>query len=363
MKTCGAFADALEAESEQALAAHSPSEAGRRPLLLSDAAGIAWRGRLRFPRSTSQSEPLRRPIEKGVSTKILSRSSFERGIFMKELADRTAFVTGAASGIGLGIATALAQAGMKVMLCDIEEAALAKAVEQLKRTNADVDGVKADVSLKAELEAAAKATLARYGKVHVLVNNAGVGGAGPYGTWTDDDLAWTIGVNLMGVLWGVQLFGPLIESHGEGGHIVSTASIAGLVSPSSMPYNVTKSGVVGLSEGLRGELAPRGIGVSVLCPGFVRTQIMTSRRNEPERFAHISDEALAASRSTEMFKFMADRIAHGVDPAYVGELVREGVENDWPYIFTDAEFEPFVEARFAAIKQGFDRIRGREPRR
>jgi NAD(P)-dependent dehydrogenase (short-subunit alcohol dehydrogenase family) len=119
---------------------------------------------------------------------------------MKNLVGKTAFVTGAASGIGLGIATRLAQAGAKVMLCDIEEAALAKAIEGLKRINANVDGVRADVSIKQELEAAAKATLARYDKVHILANNAGVGGAGPYGTRTDDDLEWTIGVNLMGVL-------------------------------------------------------------------------------------------------------------------------------------------------------------------
>jgi len=283
---------------------------------------------------------------------------------MKDLAGKTAFVTGAASGIGLGIATALAQAGVKVMLCDIEEAALAKAVEGLKSTNADVDGVRADVSLKAELEAAAKATTDRYGKLHILVNNAGVGGAGPYGYWTDADLEWTIGVNLMGVIWGVEIFGPLIEQHGEGGHIVSTASIAGLVSISAAsPYNVAKYGVVALSEGLRAQLAPRGIGVSVLCPGFIRTQIMSSRRNEPARFEPLSDEAQALMRSSQMYQMVRDRVASGIDPLYVGELVREGVENDWPYIFTDTEFEPFVEARFAAIKQGFDRIRGRTPRR
>ena len=193
---------------------------------------------------------------------------------MKELAGKTAFVTGAASGIGLGIATALAQAGVKVMLCDIEAKALAKAVEELKRTNADVEGVRADVSLKAELRAAADATIARYGKVHILVNNAGVGGAGPYGAWTDGGWNWTIGVNLMAVVWGIEIFGPLLEQHGEGGHIVSTASIAGLISRDSTPYKVTKYGVVALSEGLRFELAPRGIGVSVLCPGFVRTQIL-----------------------------------------------------------------------------------------
>ena len=187
---------------------------------------------------------------------------------MNDLAGKTAFVTGAASGIGLGIAGALAQAGVKVMLCDIEEAALAKAVEGLKRTNADVDGVKADVSLKTELRAAAEATIARYGKVHILVNNAGVGGGGPYGAWTDAGWDWTLGVNLMAVVWGIEIFGPLIEGHGEGGHIVSTASMAGLLSLGSQAYNASKYGVVALSEGLRVELAPRGIGVSVLCPGF-----------------------------------------------------------------------------------------------
>jgi NAD(P)-dependent dehydrogenase (short-subunit alcohol dehydrogenase family) len=282
---------------------------------------------------------------------------------MKDLVGKTAFVTGAASGIGLGIAGALAQAGVKVMLCDIEEAALAKAVEGLKRTNADVDGVKADVSLKSELKAAADATIARYGKVHILVNNAGVGGGGPYGAWTDAAWDWTLGVNLMAVIWGIEIFGPLIEQQGEGGHIVSTASIAGLISHDSLPYNVTKYGVVALSEGLRAELAPRGIGVSVLCPGFIRTRIIDSLRNLPKRFDRPSDDRLAAMRSSEMFKFIQERVSHGIDPSYVGELVREGIENDWPYIFTDVEFEPLIEARFAAIKQGFDRIRGREPRR
>jgi NAD(P)-dependent dehydrogenase (short-subunit alcohol dehydrogenase family) len=283
---------------------------------------------------------------------------------MRELAGKTAFVTGAASGIGLGVATAFAQAGVKVMLCDIEEPALARAVERLKLTNVDVDGVRADVSLKADLKAAAEAALARYGKVHILVNNAGVGGGGPYGAWTDSGWDWTLGVNLMAVVWGIEIFGPLIEQHGEGGHIVSTASIAGLVSnPVTIPYNVSKYGVVALSEGLRGVLAPRGIGVSVLCPGFIRTEIVNSVRNLPERFDRPAAEALAAMRSSDMLKEIQERVSQGIDPLYVGELVREGVENDWPYIFTDLEFEPMIEMRFAAIKEGFDRIRGRNPRR
>ena len=117
------------------------------------------------------------------------------------------------------------------------------------------------------------------------MNNAGVGGGGPYGAWTDAAWEWTLGVNLMAVVWGIEIFGPLIEQHGEGGHIVSTASIAGLIyRAAAIQYNVSKYGVVALSEGLRSELAPRGIGVSVLCPGFVRTQIMDFSRNQPERF-------------------------------------------------------------------------------
>ena len=121
---------------------------------------------------------------------------------MKELTGKIAFVTGAASGIGLGITTALAQAGVKVMLCVIEEPALAAAVERLKLTNVDADSVRADVSLKNELKAAAEATIARYGKIHILVNNAGVTGGGIYGEWTDAAWDWTIDVNLMAVVWG-----------------------------------------------------------------------------------------------------------------------------------------------------------------
>jgi len=284
---------------------------------------------------------------------------------MKDLAGKTAFITGAASGIGLGVATRLAQAGVKVMMCDIERQALDKAVAELKRTNADVDAVVADVSLKTELEAAAEATLARYGEVHIVHNNAGVAGGGGYGAWTDAGWSWTIGVNLMAVVWGAEIFGPLIERHGQGGHIVNTASIAGLVSGSGNAYNVTKYGVVALSEGLRVELAPRGIGVSVLCPGFIRTQIVDSIRNLPERFAGALPARAGPAQPVEptWLGSVRERVEGGIDPLYVGELVREGIEGDWPYIFTDNEFEPFIEARFGAINAGFDRIRGRAPSR
>jgi len=281
---------------------------------------------------------------------------------MKDLAGKTAFVTGGASGIGLGIATSLAQAGVKVMLCDIEQAALNEALAGLRATNADVSAVRADVSLKHELQKAAEATIDAYGEVHIVVNNAGVGGGGGYGAWTDASWEWTIDVNLMGVIWGVEIFGPLIERHGQGGHIVNTASIAGLLSASGNAYNVTKYGVVALSEGLRVELAPRGIGVSVLCPGFIKTRITDSARNRPDRFP---DERGASQQGAEAawLENVRARVDAGIDPRYVGELVREGIEGDWPYIFTDAEFEPLIEMRFAAIKQGFAKIRDRQPPR
>ena len=214
--------------------------------------------------------------------------------------------------------------------CDIEEAALATAVEGLKHANADVDGVVADVSIKAELQTAAEATIARFGKVHVLVNNAGVGGGGPYGAWTDAAWDWTIGVNLMSVIWGIEIFGPLLERHGEGGHIVSTASVAGLVSSSSMPYNVSKYGVVALSEGLRLDLAPRG---DRRLGAVSRLHPHPHRGLAPKpavRFAPAIDGALPSARFLERIQTINARIAHGIDPGYVGELVREGVEKNWP---------------------------------
>ncbi|WP_313670243.1 SDR family NAD(P)-dependent oxidoreductase [Sandarakinorhabdus sp.] len=281
---------------------------------------------------------------------------------MQDLVGKVAFVTGAASGIGLGIAEALAQAGVKVMMADIEQDALDALVARLAATNADVAGVRADVSLKDELQKAADATIARFGKVHILVNNAGVGGGGTYGEWSDASWDWVIGVNLMSVVWGIEIFGPLMESHGEGGQIVSTASMAGLVAAVAPGYNVTKYGVVALSEGLRPTLATRGIGVSVLCPGFIRTRIMESARAIPERLVGQIALPDPTALPNEFAVMATQAIQNGIDPLYVGELVVEGIEGDWPYIFTDNNFEGGVDLRFAAIKAGFDKIRGRTPR-
>jgi NAD(P)-dependent dehydrogenase (short-subunit alcohol dehydrogenase family) len=225
-----------------------------------------------------------------------------------------------------------------------------------------VAGVRADVSLKDELQRAADATIERFGKVHILVNNAGVGGGGTYGEWSDASWDWVIGVNLMSVVWGIEIFGPLMEQHGEGGQIVSTASMAGLVAAVAPGYNVTKYGVVALSEGLRPTLAAKGIGVSVLCPGFIRTRIMESARAIPERLAGQIALPDPSALPNEFAVMAAQAINNGIDPLYVGELVVEGIEGDWPYIFTDNNFEGGVDLRFAAIKAGFDKIRGRTPR-
>jgi NAD(P)-dependent dehydrogenase (short-subunit alcohol dehydrogenase family) len=281
---------------------------------------------------------------------------------MQDLVGKVAFVTGAASGIGLGIAEALAQAGVKVMMADIEQDALDREVARLAATNADVAGVRADVSLKDELQRAADATIERFGKVHILVNNAGVGGGGTYGEWSDASWDWVIGVNLMSVVWGIEIFGPLMEKHGEGGQIVSTASMAGLVAAVAPGYNVTKYGVVALSEGLRPTLATKGIGVSVLCPGFIRTRIMESARAIPERLLGQIALPDPTALPNEFAVMATQAIQNGIDPLYVGELVVEGIEGDWPYIFTDNNFEAGVDLRFAAIKAGFDKIRGRKPR-
>lgn len=283
---------------------------------------------------------------------------------MQDLEGKIAFVTGAASGIGLAITTALAQAGVKVMMCDIERDALDAAIAELRKTNADVDGVVADVSLKDQLQAAADATIERFGKVHILVNNAGVGGGSSYDGWSQTGWDWTMAVNVMGVVYGIEIFGPLLESHGEGGHIVSTASVAGLMSMSGAPYFVSKYGVVALSEGLRVELEPRGIGVSVLCPGIIRTRILESGRNLQSRFGASVDELFQPNdQDTEAASDFAARLEAGIDPSYVGELVREGIEKNWDYIVTDMEFEPIIRARFENIMAAYERIKDREPRR
>ena len=199
---------------------------------------------------------------------------------MQDLKGKVAFITGGASGIGLSMAHAFGAEGMAVMLADIEPEALERAVEGLREKQIRADGLIADVSGREVVRAAARETVAKFGKVHVVCNNAGVGAGGPLGTVPTRDWDWVIDVNLKGVVYGVEEFAPILQAQGEGGHFVNTASLAGMVSPPGMePYCATKFAVVAISEGWSEQLAPQNIGVSILCPGFVKTRIHESRRN------------------------------------------------------------------------------------
>jgi NAD(P)-dependent dehydrogenase (short-subunit alcohol dehydrogenase family) len=268
---------------------------------------------------------------------------------MKDLNDKIAFITGGAGGLGLAIAKAFGREGMKVMIADIEEQALGRALEELRSAQIRAEGVLCDVAERGQVREAALATLAAFGKVHVVCNNAGVAVGGMLGEISERDWEWVIDVNLKGVVYGVETFVPLIESHGEGGHIVNTASIAGLIAPPGMePYSATKYAVVAMSEGWRQQLEPKQIGVSALCPGFVRTRINDSERARPARYGK------GAARSSEI-KAAADKLVNSGIPADpVGARVVEGIKANELYIFTHAEMRPLTEMRFDAIRAAWE---------
>lgn len=270
---------------------------------------------------------------------------------MRELKDKTAFVTGGASGLGLAMAKAFLRQGMKVMIADIESDALARAASALGAPKGTLETVECDVSTRACVKAAAQTTLERFGKVHLVCNNAGVAVSGEIGAVSDADWNWVIDVNLKGVVYGVETFAPLIERHGEGGHIVNTASLAGFGSfPGAEPYSATKYAVVGMSEGWALQLAPRNIGVSILCPAYVRTRIAEAKRTRPQRFGgaeHLTVEQAAADPGVQA-------VMTGIPADPVGERVVEAIKANELYIFTHPEYKPLIEARFKAVLAAFD---------
>jgi NAD(P)-dependent dehydrogenase (short-subunit alcohol dehydrogenase family) len=273
---------------------------------------------------------------------------------MRDFKGKGAFVTGGASGIGLALGRAFAAAGAKVMLADIEGGALDKAVAELKRTGAEARGTVCDVSDRAAVVRAASETVAAFGKVHILCNNAGVGvGGAPADQIAPADWDWAVAVNLMGVIHGIAAFLPHLRRQGEGGHIVNTASMAGMTSPPMMsPYNVTKFGVVTLSESLALELQGTEIGVSVLCPGWVNTGIADSARRRPARFGKAPEPTpLAASRRAEI----AELLRSGMSPEEVAARVMAAIRDNDLYVFTHPEMRGAVEDRFRRILAGFDK--------
>jgi NAD(P)-dependent dehydrogenase (short-subunit alcohol dehydrogenase family) len=274
---------------------------------------------------------------------------------MQELRGKTAFVTGGASGIGLALGRAFAEVGMKVMLADVEAAALPAAVESLRRSGASVRGVPCDVADAASVEAAARATYEAFGNVHVVCNNAGVASRGGIDDISLDDWRWTLDVNLMGVLHGIRTFLPHIRAHGEGGHIVNTASLAGMQSGLGFSaYVASKFAVVGMSEGLVQRLEPLGIGVTVVCPGYVRTRIGESARNRPARYGPtrpLDPASPAAALAAEI----ARQLEAGLDPADVAARVLAAIRKNELYVFTHPEMHFEVRERFAAILAAMDR--------
>ena len=213
---------------------------------------------------------------------------------MKEFKGKVAVITGAASGIGRGIAERCAQESMKVVLADVEKNALAQTAAEMHATGATVLAVLTDVSKASDVEVLAQKTLDAFGAIHVVCNNAGVDAIGSSWESMLNDWQWVMGVNLWGVIHGVRVFVPIMLAQDTEGHIVNTASIAGLLPyhPLSASYHVTKHGVVALSEQLYHELAQRGakVKVSVLCPGGVSTRIMDAERNRPTALQHASAE-------------------------------------------------------------------------
>jgi NAD(P)-dependent dehydrogenase (short-subunit alcohol dehydrogenase family) len=280
---------------------------------------------------------------------------------MRELAGKTAFVTGGAGGIGFALGRAFAEAGMKVMLADIESDALSGAVKSLHNVGPAVRGIICDVADAASVDRAAAATIEAFGNVHVVCNNAGVAAAGGIDNISLDNWRWVLDVNLMGVLHGIRAFLPHIRAHGEGGHIVNTASMAGMDGGLGFsPYTASKFAVVGMSEGLAQQLKPFGIGVSVLCPHFVRTRIHESGRNRQRPYGE-TQAPDPASPAGQMLALITASIAAGLDPANVAARVLAAIRDDELYVFTHPDMRGHVDARFAAIEAAMDKVTEKKP--
>lgn len=263
-----------------------------------------------------------------------------------ELNDKVCVVTGGGSGIGRAFAHRFAAAGMRVAIADIELSALDAVVAELGGDGDRVLGVPCDVRSIEYVERLRDETMARFGSVHVVCLNAGVAPVGPMLGAALEVWNWVLDVNLRGVIHGVHVFSPLLVAQGAG-HFVCTASAAGLTdTPTVGPYGASKHAVVGLAAALRGELATKGVGVSVLCPGLINTRIFESERNRPDSMDDPGkDNALLA-------EYRAMLSAGGAPPAQVAEIVHRAVLDNQFFVFPTADFDSMIEARIADIRQG-----------
>lgn len=264
---------------------------------------------------------------------------------MKDIVDKVAFVTGGGSGIGRGMARAFLDAGLRVAIADIREDRLERVKVSLDADESRLFAVEADVSQLDSLEHAAELAESHFGKIHIVCNNAGIGVGGPVSSTSMDRWRKVVDVNLWGVVNGCHVFTPRIQTHGEGGHIVNTASIMGLyTSRGSGPYCATKFAVVAISECLRQELQESNIGVSVLCPFIVDTPIFYPDLDDLD------------TEGIEKRKKQLGLLQHAVTPVFAGESVLRAIQNNELYIFTDGEqSRQMIQSRVNGLFEGMDR--------
>jgi NAD(P)-dependent dehydrogenase (short-subunit alcohol dehydrogenase family) len=275
---------------------------------------------------------------------------------MKEFHGKVAVITGGAGGLGRAMAERFARAGMKIALADVDAAALARTAAELKDAGAAVIAVRTDVSSGNDVERLAKATLDAFGAVHLAVNNAGVSPLGAVWENTAADWQWALGVNLWGVIHGVRVFTPIMLAQDTEGHIVNTASVAGLISPPGMGvYNVTKHAVVALTETLHHDLARRSakLKCSVLCPAYVPTGIADSERNRPA--ALMNDGKTKSAEQLALESNLRKAVHSGrLSAADVAQAVFEAVREERFYILTHSKINGAIRARMEDILSSRD---------
>jgi NAD(P)-dependent dehydrogenase (short-subunit alcohol dehydrogenase family) len=274
---------------------------------------------------------------------------------MQQFQGRVAVITGAASGIGRGLARRCVREDMKVVLADIEEKALSRIAAELKTAGGSVLEVVTDVSKAGDVDALARKTLEIFGAVHLLCNNAGVGAGTTVWESTLADWEWVLGVNLWGVIYGVRVFVPIMLAQDTDCHIVNTASIAGLTAyPGAGIYKVTKHGVVTLSETLYYELAERGakVHVSVLCPSWVNTGILTASRNRPAALQNDPAEEKVSPQVKSRFQAARESAQSGMTPHQVADCVFTAMKENRLYILTHPESKEWVRGRMENILAG-----------
>jgi NAD(P)-dependent dehydrogenase (short-subunit alcohol dehydrogenase family) len=286
-----------------------------------------------------------------------SPGSCDVQIPMWQVAGKVAFITGGSSGIGLGIARAFVDAGMRVVITYRTKKHLATAMEVLEDAKDRVHAIDLDVTDRAGMIKAAAEAEGVFGSVHILVNNAGVVGFAPLSQTTYDDWDWIMNVNVNGVFNGLHTFLPRIRKHGEGGHIVTMSSLVGLVAGGRTgSYTTSKFAVVGMMESLRAELAGTNIGVSVCCPSVVKSDFLNADRNRPNV---LSDRGLNQDASTieAVERSIADP-QRAMDPFTVGRLVLRGIRNNDLYILTHPATEQVIRERCEALIASFPRDAG-----